>query len=100
MNDSQKYKLILWHSFLEDMSRVKHVFDKHFPEYEIDYCDMVEVFNWHIENCEEHDRLYPWMIHVRKQKKKGIRLWPYEKLLKKDEKLKHLIRPDELVLCI
>ena len=79
MNDQQKYKLIIWHSFLEDMNKVKHNLDKCFPGYKIDYGEMAGLFDSHVKK-KRIDRLYPWIIQAKK-KKEGILLLSFNYLL-------------------
>ena len=80
MNDSQRYKLIIWYSFLEDLNKVKHKIDKCFPGYKVQYGEMARMFDWHIKNRKKHERLYPWSIQA-KHKKNGILLLSYNYLL-------------------
>ena len=79
MNDSQKYKLILWHSFLEDMEKVKHKMRRCFPGYKVDYAAMAHRFDLYIKK-KRIDRLYPWCIEAR-NKKEGIQLLSFNYLL-------------------
>ena len=80
MNDSQRYKLIIWHSFLEDINKVKHQIDKYLPGYKINYGEMARVFDWHVKNRKKHEILYPWIIRAKNQKG-GILFLSYNYLL-------------------
>ena len=73
MNDSQKYKLILWHSFLEDMAKAKDKMKICFPGYEIQYGEIAKEFNWSVKNRKKHEILYPWLIQA-KNKREGTLL--------------------------
>ena len=92
MNDSQRYKLIIWHSFLEDMKKVKHKMSQCFPGYKVNYGGMAERFNWCIQK-KRIDRLYPWCIEA-KNKKEGILLLSYNYLLNYEpEEVKEVVMP-------
>ena len=80
MNDSQRYKLIIWHSFLEDMAKVKDKMKICFPGYEIQYGEIAHAFDWHIKHRKKHEILYPWLIQA-KNKKEGTLLVSYQYLL-------------------
>ena len=79
MNDQQKYKLIIWHAFLEDMNKVKDKMKICFPGYEVQYGEMADYFDWHIKNRKKQERLYPWLIQA-KNKKQGILMLSYSYL--------------------
>ena len=79
MNDSQRFKLIIWHSFLEDMSKVKHKMRQCFPGYKVNYAAMAHRFDFFIKK-KRIDRLYPWCIEAR-NKKEGIQLLSFNYLL-------------------
>ena len=91
MNDSQRYKLIIWHSFLEDMNKVKNKIDICFPGYKVDYGAMADRFNLYIKK-KRIDRLYPWCIEAR-NKKQGILLLYYNYLLNYEPKEEETYKP-------
>ena len=79
MNVSQRFKIIIWHSFLEDMKKVEHKMRRCFPGYKVDYAAMAHRFNLYIKK-KRIDRLYPWCIEAR-NKKGGILLLSFNYLL-------------------
>ena len=80
MNDPQRYKLIIWHTFLEDMNKVKHTLANHFPGYKIDYGAMVRVFDRCIKKCKRREILHPWLIRFRNENG-GKTIVPFNYLL-------------------
>ena len=68
MNDKQKYKLIIWHAFLEDMASIKEKIEIRFPGHKIQWGKMAKYFDWHINNRKNQQKLYPWCIFSRNKK--------------------------------
>ena len=72
MNDQQKYKLIIWHAFLEDMNKVKDKMKICFPGYEVQYGEMANYFDWHIKNRKKTRKTLSMAYPSKEQKARDI----------------------------
>ena len=77
MNDSQRYKLIIWHLFLKDLKKVEDKIE--FFGYKVDYGAMAKTIATHVKWRKNHDVLYPWKFMVKN--KNGSRRVCFECLL-------------------